>query len=116
MHPHQLLDVEKRGKAIAVRFTGYVLDAETARFACGQLSRLVCESARPRLRLDLGGVGFLSAAAVGSLVALHRELAGVGGKLTLRNVRPAVYEIFRATRLTDLLDIRAAEEAAAAIP
>src|SRR3954454_22752163 len=100
MHPHQLLEVEKRGKAIAVRFTRGVLDAETARFACGQLSRLVCESVRPRLRLDLGNVGLLSAAAAGSLVALHRELTGVGGKLTLRNVRPAIDEIFQVTRLT----------------
>jgi CheY-like chemotaxis protein len=51
-------------------------------------------------------VKFLTAAALGKLVALHRQLRNAGGRLTLGNVRLLVYEVFRVVRLTQLLDIR----------
>ncbi len=60
------------------------------------------------MHLDLGNVPPLSAAALGMLVAVRNEARVLDGRLTLINVRPRLYEVFRATRLTDLFDIRPA--------
>lgn len=74
-----------------------------------QLSRVVEESGRSRLLLDLGNVTFLTSRALGVFLRLHRQLHGTGGGLTLANVQPQIYEIFEITSLTRVLDVRAAE-------
>lgn len=116
MHAQQFLVVEKRGEATEARFLHQVLDGETARFACDQLSRLIQDTVRPRLRLDLAGVHFLTAAGLGRLVGLNSQVRNVSGKLTLRNVRGPVYEVLQATRLTEVLDVMVAEGEAVALP
>jgi anti-sigma B factor antagonist len=59
-----------------------------------------------QLRFDLTDVRFATAGGLGKLVRLHRTLRARGGKLTLRNVEEKVYEVFRVTGLTDVLDVR----------
>jgi anti-anti-sigma factor len=59
-----------------------------------------------RLRLDLADVRVATAGGLGQLVRLHKALRARGGKLTLRNVEEPVYEVFRVTRLTEVLDVR----------
>jgi hypothetical protein len=49
-----------------------------------------------------------TAGGVGSLVALHRVLKAAGARLILRNVTGALHEVFAATRLIGLLDVRPA--------
>ena len=71
-----------------------------------ELFRLVEGVARPRLRLDLAQVRFLTSTVLGKLVALHKRVRAAGGELVLLNVTGYVYEVFELTRLHQFLDVR----------
>ncbi len=58
------------------------------------------------LVLDLAAVRVPTAAGLGELVALDGCVRESGGCLVLRNASENVYEVFRVTHLTDLLDVR----------
>jgi anti-anti-sigma factor len=97
-----------------------------ARLNLRSLDELEAERARPRLfglaqsrpgrdlRLDLGGLEYLSSTGLGLLVALDRHVRAAGGHLSLHNVAAPVYEVFSVTRLTTLLDVR--QDAASGAP
>jgi len=102
----QFIEVEKQGQDTVVKIIHGLLDGPMAKFVSGQLSRVVDESTEPKVRLDLGNVSFLTAAAMGELVALHSELEGRGGELVLYNVRLPIYEVFKAVHLNELFDIQ----------
>ena len=71
-----------------------------------QLSRLV-EGLDPLdLVVDLEDVRFLTSTALGKLLALHKRLRAAGGRLRLTGVGDPVYEVFRVTRLHEVLDVR----------
>jgi anti-sigma B factor antagonist len=57
------------------------------------------------LRVDLGSVEYLTSTGLALFVALHQKVRDGGGRLSLRNVRDQVHELFAITRLTDVLDI-----------
>ena len=105
MPSHRLLKVDALDDATVVRFAHGTFDVHPAWAVHDDFSALVRESGRRPLHLDLGNVPLLTAAALGMLVAVHKEARAAGGRLALRNVRPRLYEVFRATRLTDLFDI-----------
>ncbi len=94
-----------------VRFTGarVSLDDDTIYLARDSLFAIAAEANRAPLLLDFGNVHYISSAALGTLVALHRGLRAAGRHLTLRNLRPEVYEVFAVTRLDQILDVRPAE-------
>jgi anti-anti-sigma factor len=71
-----------------------------------QLLRLADGEAGRGLFLDLADVEFLTAALLGKLVTLHLKVRQRGGKLTLLNVNPFVYEIFAVTQLIHIINIR----------
>jgi anti-anti-sigma factor len=109
MTPHRsapLLQVRQAGHlTLAVVLTDDLSEANAE--ALGEeLSRLLEGAARPRLRLDLARVRFLTSTVLGKLVGLHRRVRAAGGELTLLNVTGVVYEVFEATRLHQLLDVR----------
>jgi len=81
-----------------------MLTAESLRAA----ERLLSEAGRHRLHLDLGGVRIPTASGLGALLGLSQALRARGGHLALVNVRPWTYEVFTLTRLTEVLDVRAA--------
>ena len=80
-------------------------DAEAALAALLGLAR---GSRGRELRLDLSGLEYVASTGLGVFVALNREVRASGGRLCLLNVRPPVYEVFALTRLTSVLDVRAA--------
>jgi anti-anti-sigma factor len=71
-----------------------------------ELSRLAEGASPPRLRLDLARVRFLTSTVLGKLVGLHRRVRAAGGEFVLLNVAGVVYEVFEATRLNQVLDVR----------
>jgi anti-sigma B factor antagonist len=101
------LDVNHTEQEIVVRFPRHpALDAGVVEEVAGQLTRLV-ESQRPRtLLLDFAGVTYLSAAALGTFVALNKRLGTIGGRVVLTNLCAPLYEIFEVTRLHRVLEIR----------
>jgi anti-sigma B factor antagonist len=72
------------------------------------LSRLVDDVGRVNVAFDFEAVKFLNSVGLGTLLTLHKKLKAAGGRLTLFNVRPAVYEIFAVTKLTTVLEVRQA--------
>jgi anti-anti-sigma factor len=70
------------------------------------LSRLLEDLGGGPVRLDCGKVRSLGGTGLATLVALHKKARAKGGRLTLCNVAPLVYEVLEVTRLTRLLDAR----------
>ena len=73
------------------------------------LSRLVDDLGRVNVDLDFEAVAFLSSVGLATVLTLHTKLRAAGGRLALFNVRPHVYEIFAAAKLTVVLDVRQEE-------
>jgi anti-anti-sigma factor len=108
MPPPEFLEVQPTEDGNVVRLLLRTLDTDTGPLLRDELVRLVKETGRAKVRLDLGAVESLTAGGLGQLVTLHIDLHNQGGELTLVNPQPQVHELFRATRLTQVLDIRLA--------
>ncbi len=91
-------------KEVVVCLTADLLTRESVRDAV----RLAEEPAGARLHLDLSSVRIPTAGGLGRLIRLHKSLRARGGRLVLLNVQPCAFEVFSLTRLTEVLDVRAA--------
>jgi anti-sigma B factor antagonist len=100
-----LLQVAQAGEVTLVTITVAELGETNVHAVAAELSRLVGGRTRPRLRLDLGQVRYLTSTALGQLVALHKRVRATGGELVLANVTDPVYEIIRLTCLHEVFDI-----------
>jgi anti-anti-sigma factor len=65
----------------------------------GELLAVVESQSRDQVVLDLSSMRSISAAGLGRLLALKRQLRARGAKLILRNVGEQVYQAFVVTRL-----------------
>jgi anti-sigma B factor antagonist len=104
--PAALLHALKAGDVTLVTVLTHDLSEANADDLGEELFRLVEGVARPRLRLDLGRVHFLTSTMLGKLVGLHKRVRAAGGELVLLNVTGYVYEVFELTRLHEFLDVR----------
>jgi anti-anti-sigma factor len=102
------------GDSAVIRFAGSRLSIthDNARDFYELLRPAAQWAGRRRLVLDLCNVDLVSAAGLGVLVKLHKELRDAGTALVLRGLQEPVHEVFEATRLTELLNM----EPAAAAP
>jgi anti-anti-sigma factor len=115
MMPHRpapLLDTHKAGDVTLATVLTPDLSEVNAEDLGKELFRLVEGVARPRLRLDLARVRFLTSTVLGKLVALHKRVRAAGGELVLLNAAGGVYEVFEVTRLHQVLDVRRPPRAA----
>jgi anti-sigma B factor antagonist len=64
--------------------------------------------------LDLSQLQILSSIFLGLLVALHRRIESTEGKMKICGLQPDVREVFKMTKLEELLDIREDEQEARA--
>ena len=80
------------------------------RGAAGGLAEQLCGLAAAfkdrHVLLDCRNIGSLDSSDLGTLVGVDRKLRASGGRLTLCNVRPRLYEVFDRTRLTTWMDVR----------
>ena len=111
--PQPPLLVEVTQEAAVVRLGHRVLGGPAVESVRRHFAWLVRDSDRRELWLDLGGVEVPTAAGLGRLVALHKDLRAAGGGLVLGNVGGLAYEVFRLTGLTGLLDVRPKDGCAA---
>lgn len=70
-----------------------------------ELSSLVASEPGIRLLLNFENVEHLSSAALGVLIQLNKQVAGVNGRLKLSNIKPQIFEVFKITRLDKLFEI-----------
>jgi anti-anti-sigma factor len=92
--------------AAVITLTRKSLEDPTAQAVGGLLLGLADLPGQHRLTVDLGELPYLTSMLLGKLVALHTKVRGRGGHLALVNVPPAVYEVFRVSRLDTVLDVR----------
>ena len=57
------------------------------------------------LLLDFTKVAFINDAELGTLIRLHKRIRCAGGRLTLFNLGPLVFEVFEVTGLLEVLEI-----------
>lgn len=71
---------------------------------------------QPRLVLDFARVGFLSAAALGSLVTLEKQCRAANVKLVLCGLAPEIMEVLYMCRLHRIFCISGTREEAIKVP
>ena len=64
-----------------------------------------------KVLLNFGNVEFMSSAALGKLITLHRKLQAVQGKLVLCKIAKDILDVFKITKLDKILSITTDEQA-----
>jgi anti-sigma B factor antagonist len=106
-----VLSVTDCGGTTVVSFSTRCNLTESNAHAAGtQLLELAGQPGRQQLVLDLGNVDFLTSTALGKLLALHKKLRTLDGRLVLANAGPLVREVFAVTHLDRVFEIRPDEE------
>src|SRR5262245_33184609 len=101
------LEIETIGDVTVVRFTDKkLIDDQTIRLIGDQLCSLVDEQGRRKILLNFGNVEYLSSAALGRFIILHKKAIAAGRRLVLYHIDPQLYEVFAVTKLNKLFDIR----------
>ena len=77
-----------------------------------ELTKLVENSGRTWLTLDLTQVKIMTSSAVGKLIALHRNLHRRGGRLALCGVKDFVRQVLLTANLDDYFHIKSSVEEA----
>jgi anti-sigma B factor antagonist len=107
------LEVEDIGDVSVVNFIDRkILDEQNIQVIGEQLFSLVDDQGRRKVLLNFGNVEYLSSAALGKLITLHKKLTSLGGRLILCNIDPQIYEVFEITKLDKLFNIRKEEQEA----
>ena len=101
-----LPQVAQAGEVTLATITTPELGELNVHAVAAELCRLADGRTRPRLRLDLGQVRYLTSTALAHLLDLHKRLRAAGGELVLANVTDPVYEVICLTRLHELFDVR----------
>jgi anti-sigma B factor antagonist len=106
------LEVEDIGDVTVVNFIDKrIIDAQNIEVIGDQLNSLVDEASRRKVLLNFNNVEFLSSAALGKLISLHKKMQEVGGKLILCNIHSDIFEVFEITRLDKYFTIHKDEQA-----
>jgi anti-anti-sigma factor len=109
----QRLKVEQVANVTVVNFLDKrILDEPTIQAIAEQLFSIVDDSGKRELLLNFSNVEYLSSAALGKLINLHKKLSGLQGKLAMCNVIPQIFEVFAITRLDKIFKIFPNEDAA----
>ena len=109
------LRVEQVGDVTVVHFLDKrILDEPTIQAIAEQLFSLVDDQGQRKLLLNFTNVEYMSSAALGKLINLHKKLTGVKGKMAMCNVIPQIYEVFAITKLDKIFKIFPDEDQAMA--
>jgi anti-sigma B factor antagonist len=100
------LEVEDVGDVAVVNFVDKkILDEQNIQMIGDDLNRLVDELGRRKILLNFQNVDFMSSAALGKLISLHRKLQAVQGQLVLCKIAKDILDVFKITKLDKLLKI-----------
>jgi anti-sigma B factor antagonist len=109
----QRLKVQQVASVTVVNFLDKrILDEPTIQAIAEQLFSLVDDSGKRELLLNFNNVEYLSSAALGKLINLHKKLQGLQGRLAMCNVIPQIFEVFAITKLDKIFKIFPDQDAA----
>ena len=95
---------QRIGNVKIITFTaGQVRDVDNV--IATELEGLTDELGESHLLLDFTNVEYITSVELGTLVSLHKKMKASGGRLTLFNLNPHVFEVFAVTRLEALIGI-----------
>lgn len=115
MAEHQRIHVSEIEGVAVVRFMDRkILDELVIQDLGQELFSLVEQENHKNLLLNFTNVEFLSSAALGKLISLHKKVERAGGVLKLSNIRPEIFDVFKITRLNEKFDIKDEQEEALA--
>ncbi len=111
------IEVEEVGGIAVVTFVDKrILGEQNIQMIGDDLFRLVDGLGRRKVLLRFGSVEFVSSAALGKLITLHRKLQAVGGKLVVCDVPRDLREVFQILNRGRFFTITAGPCAAADYP
>lgn len=102
----QRLDIENIGSVTVARFLDRkILDEANIELVGRELFAMVDSDGRTEIILDFDLVEYLSSAALGKLITMHKKVSTAGGKLVLCNIHKDILEVFQLTRLDQVLTL-----------
>ncbi len=69
------------------------------------LTQILDRYPRISLVLDLADVGYMSSAVLGKLIATHKQVKALKGRMCLAGVRPALLPLFKVTNLDKVFEM-----------
>ncbi len=102
------ITITEQDSAYVVQFAApKLLDEVMITRSAAQLEALIHQVPAPRMVLDFANVEYMSSAALGMLITVHKKIRQRGGHMALCQVRPEIYEVFSITKLNEVFQIYA---------
>ncbi len=99
------ISVQYTENATVLAFTDRkILEDQDIRSLQDSVMSVVEQADDIQLVLDFGQVEFLSSAVLGLLIRISKRISEKDGKLSLCNISPKIYEVFKITQLTKIFD------------
>ncbi len=100
------IDLEEiDGVTVARLLEKKILDEANIESLGLELFALVDKDGRRNIILDFSLVEYLSSAALGKLITMHKKVSTAGGKLTLCNIQKDILDVFKITKLDRVLTL-----------
>ncbi|MCA9082527.1 MAG: STAS domain-containing protein [Planctomycetaceae bacterium] len=102
----QRIDIEEVGAVTVARFLDKkILDEANIDKIGQELFGLVDTDGRKKIVLDFSLVEYLSSAALGKLITMHKKVTAAGGKCVLCNIQKDILDVFKITQLHKVLSL-----------
>lgn len=100
------LDIEEiNGVTVARLLEKKILDEANIESLGQELFALVDKDGRKKIVLDFTQVEYLSSAALGKLITMHKKTSTAGGKLALCKIQKDILDVFKITQLNKVLTL-----------
>ena len=100
------IDIEEiSGVTIAHLLEKKILDEANIDALGQELFALVDKDGRKKIVLDFTLVEYLSSAALGKLITMHKKTSTAGGKLALCSIQKDILDVFKITQLNKVLTL-----------
>lgn len=102
----QRIDIEEIGSVTVARFLDKkILDESNIERIGQELFGLVDQDGRKQIILDFSLVEYLSSAALGKLITMHKKVSAAGGVCALCNIQKDILDVFKITQLHKVLTL-----------
>lgn len=100
------IDIEEiSGVTVARLLEKKILDEANIEALGQELFALVDKDGRTKIVLDFTHVEYLSSAALGKLITMHKKATAAKGKLALCSIQKDILDVFKITQLNKVLTL-----------
>ena len=104
--PDRRIDIEEiSGVTVARLLEKKILDEANIEALGQELFALVDKDGRKKIVLDFTLVEYLSSAALGKLITMHKKVTTAKGKLALCSIQKDILDVFKITQLNKVLTL-----------